>query len=127
MCSVTDFCLYGTYSVDELSWRSMAGRGQGGKGLLDIAIMRYRLKEYFLGPYLNDTEYDKETNRLLCDVLKSQETYREKVGTSGPVNMDRSFLSLLPESDQLLLSGRCRPYCTCFCYDRCVLFLKRRS
>jgi hypothetical protein len=87
--------------ITDLSVRNLTGKGQGGKGLIDLACLRRRFLRFLAFTYVEKHPFDLETKVAMRKML-DHSVYYTMFGMKN-AKVDISWISLLPLSGQNLL------------------------
>lgn len=94
------------YSGGELSVRALSGKGQGGRGLVDLLLYKLDLKEFLLTEWLEKLEGPSAgAKKLLREVMTSHKAYRLHFGFENvpeAEKKDKIWLGVLSVADRSL-------------------------
>ena len=90
------------YSLADITQRRLTGKGQGGKGLVDVAMFRKRFGIFIAFTWVEKHEIDIEVKTAIRRMIKDHTEYAAMMGTSRE-KVEICWVSLLPPSGQQLL------------------------
>ena len=78
----------------ELSIMALSGKNRGGRGFLDLGLLKLELLDEFLHNQVDKCNLSSDTRSILKDVVNNHATYRSKVGD----DVDMMWMVTLPQS-----------------------------
>ena len=90
------------YSLADITQRRLTGKGQGGKGLVDVAMFRKRFGIFVAFTWVEKHEFDIEVKTAIRRMLKDHTEYAAMMGTAQQ-RVDITWVSLLAPSGQQLV------------------------
>jgi hypothetical protein len=91
-------------TVGDMSYRSLTGKGQGGRGFVDLLIMKLEIKNFIVGNFCTKHKIHPQACAALQDLTSSVASYMEMFGSAGAESSTyMTWISLLPESGQKLI------------------------
>ena len=85
-------------ATSDIGTRVLKGDGSGGKGLVDLLLLKFFAKPLLLGPFLDDRTFPAKTKAVIRDVMASHTTYRAYAGYPWQTSHDLQWKAGWPDS-----------------------------
>lgn len=78
--SILDFVKAGLVDSTDIGARLIKGEGSGGRGIVDLVMLKCRMKEFLLKEFVPTRDFKLAAKNSIQDVFGSHETYRKYCG-----------------------------------------------
>lgn len=100
---VNDLCYNRMVATGELSVANLTGKGRGGKGLLDLLLLKRDILEHLLHEKIEVLGLPASAKLAIRNSMSSVAAYRRAFGHRDAVQVDLTWFGALPQAGQHLI------------------------